>query len=90
MTDSSPSLNTHRVPIAIVLTLTMLSGVVHGFLDGRWTEHADLEKVGSKLQDLPSQIGEWNLVDQSDLRDKEVEMLRCYGSQKILLPAFTE
>ncbi len=82
MTDETPSLLANRrVPIAVILGLTLLSGVVHGYLDGRWTKSEDLIKVGQQLKNLPDACGDWTLVESSELKEDAAEMLRCYGSE---------
>ena len=79
-------METHFSPrkplITMVIVLTLLSGVVHGVLDGRWSKQEDKVKIGLQLRDLPEQLGEWALVDESDLDEGASKMLRCYGSFK--------
>ncbi|TWT55873.1 hypothetical protein CA85_47710 [Allorhodopirellula solitaria] len=65
---------------AVLVTLTLFAGVVHGYLDGRWSVNADLRAVGSKLDDLPEQVGDWRLVETTELDEGAAELLRCYGS----------
>lgn len=64
----------------IVIGLTLFSGVVHGYLDGRWSVSSDLKLTGERLGDLPSQCGDWILQDESELDRGASDMLRCYGS----------
>ncbi len=65
---------------AILVVLTLFAGVVHGYLDGRWTANADLHVVGSKLADLPEQVGDWRLTETTELDPGAADLLRCYGS----------
>lgn len=70
----------YRIPLAVILGLTLLSGIVHGVLDGRWSHPRNLIAVGSLLDDVPERAGNWILVDDRSLQPKVAEMLRCYGS----------
>ncbi len=70
-----------RTPALIVLVLLlMVSSVVHGYLDGRWSPKADLQKLGSKLEELPNKVGTWELVATSQLDPAAERLLQCYGS----------
>ena len=77
--QSSP-LSSRSIPIAVLIGLTLLSGVVHGYLDGRWSQPADLKAQGSLLEQLPDSFGDWQLVDALSLDESAAELLRCYGS----------
>jgi hypothetical protein len=66
--------------VAAVIVLTVLSGVVHGYLDGRWSVAEDKQTTGAKLLDLPDVMGDWRLVDQKELDPSAERLLRCYGS----------
>ncbi len=70
----------YRVPLAIILGLTLFSGIVHGVLDGRWSRQSNLVEVGSLLENVPEQVGEWKLVEKQELDDGAAQLLRCYGS----------
>ncbi|MGB0597084.1 MAG: exosortase-associated EpsI family protein [Rubripirellula sp.] len=69
-----------RLPLAIVLGLTLTSGIVHGVLDGRWSIPENLIATGAELQQIPDQFGEWELQEKRELREGAVKLLRCYGS----------
>ena len=69
-----------RSAFAIVIGLTLFSGAVHGYLDGRWSQDSDLKQRGSRLNDLPQSCGDWVLVESSELPEDAAEMLRCFGS----------
>lgn len=75
-----PSLSSRRHILTAILALTLLSGVVHGYLDGRWAVQSDKIAVGSQLQDLPKSFGDWTLVEEGDLAEGALKQLRCYGS----------
>ena len=77
---TQPLATSRRVATAVVIGLTLLSGIVHGYLDGRWTRSDSLIGQGSMLANLPEQIGDWKLTDASELEPKAAQLLRCYGS----------
>jgi hypothetical protein len=79
-TPISKPIHSRRAVIASLLALTLLSGVVHGYLDGRWTTKESRSVQGDALQQLPSTVGEWTLLDEQDLPDSAQRLLRCYGS----------
>src|SRR6056297_2761777 len=80
MSDSQTPSRNYRVPLAIVLGLTLLSGVVHGVLDGRWSQPDDLVAIGSQLDRLPQKMGDWVLQEEQGLDGRAQKLLRCYGS----------
>ncbi|EMI44601.1 exosortase-associated EpsI family protein [Rhodopirellula sp. SWK7] len=65
---------------AVLVVLTLMSGAVHGYLDGRWSVNRDLTALGSVLDDLPDEIGEWKLHETQELDPGAAQLLRCYGS----------
>lgn len=66
--------------LVIACGLVLLSGVVHGYLDGRWTHQPDLREIGQKLNQLPDRVGDWELVEESELGAVADKILGCYGS----------
>ena len=78
--NTTASLTSRRLPIAILIGLALLSGVVHGALDGRWSQATDLKEQGSQLELLPDTFGDWELVESPGLEKGAAEILRCYGS----------
>lgn len=67
------------VLVACVLTL-LFTGVIHGELDGRWSNQDDLEAHGSLLAGAPTTVGDWQMVSDEPLSSAEADMLQCYGS----------
>jgi len=65
------------IVLAIVLSVT--SGVAYGLLDGRWIAQPDVEAAASKLDLVPTELGDWVLVEERELEQNVQEMLRCYG-----------
>lgn len=68
------------IGLALAASLTLVSGVAHGFLDGRWAQQSDLKSFGNGLGELPESVGDWDLVEQSELADNARRLLRCHGS----------
>ncbi len=81
MNEKPTKLSSRRVPIAIILGLTLFSGVVHGYLDGRWASTANLQQQGSRLGDLPESCGDWMLVETTELPKGAADLLRCHGAE---------
>lgn len=79
-TSGSLARKSRLIPLAVVLALTLLSGIVHGIIDGRWTEPKDLVAKAELLDNIPEKLGEWQLVEKRPLNEDAAEMLRCYGS----------
>ncbi|QEF99609.1 hypothetical protein Mal15_36750 [Stieleria maiorica] len=77
---TAPQIGSRRQVFASLLVLTLLSGVVHGVLDGRWSVHEDKVAHGNLLNDLPESFGEWTLVEHGDIHEGALQQLRCYGS----------
>lgn len=63
-----------------LIALVVVSCVVHGYLDGRWTANANLNDQGKLLSEIPDQIGGWKLTDTKQLDPKAEQLLRCFGS----------
>lgn len=63
----------------LAAALTIVSGLAFGWLDARWADTPDLAAIGSKLENLPDQCGDWTLVEHQGLADNARELLRCYG-----------
>ncbi len=83
--SSSPSppprrLASRKRAVVVCLLAVLISGLMHGYLDGRWVDQPDLERVGSRLTELPPKCGVWELVNESELAKESQRQLRCYGS----------
>lgn len=76
----SSILSSRRTVVAAILAITVLSGVVHGYLDGRWSGAKADGGSYDRLNQLPEQIGDWKLVDRQELSANAEDLLRCYGS----------
>ena len=60
-------------------TIAVVSALSHGFLDGRWVNQPDIKSIAAKLDELPTQIGEWSLVENQELPKSAQNLLQCYG-----------
>lgn len=65
--------------IAMIATLTISSGLLHGYLDNRWEVGPDLQAIGRRLPALPEQCGPWTSVSDQELDPSAQELLRCEG-----------
>ncbi len=67
------------VATSIAVTIALASGLLHGWLDGRWLDKPNLQAIGEKLKDLPNEFGEWSLIEKQELPESAAYMLQCYG-----------
>ena len=70
---------TYSIALATVLSLTLTSGLVHGYLDARWTTGPDIDAIAAQLPALPEQVGPWVRVSDQELDPAAQRLLRCYG-----------
>ncbi len=70
---------TYSIALATVLSLTVTSGLVHGYLDARWTTGPDIDAIAAQLPALPEQVGPWVRVSDHELDPAAQRLLRCYG-----------
>jgi len=66
--------------VAVAIAITLLAGIAHGYLDGRWSAQLDLRAQGAMVKELPDKCGSWVLVNEGDLDQGAADVLRCYGS----------
>ena len=66
--------------LAVAVSVTVLSGIAHGVLDGRWSAQADQYAHGAKLNQLDDSCGAWKLSEVNALDESAEAVLRCYGS----------
>ena len=70
-----------KTAFSVLIGLTLLSGVVHGVMDGRWSHSENLVETGDRLSQLPDSCGNWELVEKQELDASSADLLRCYGSE---------
>ncbi len=69
-----------RILIAVAVALvTIAGGVIHGRLEHRWGSSEELAALGTRLEELPVEIGSWRLTQRSELTSDVQQMLRCAG-----------
>jgi hypothetical protein len=64
---------------ALGTAITLLTGVVYGRLTQRWGPGPDLVGAAKHLEDLPAQIGDWQLVRESPISEHVLQTLQCAG-----------
>ena len=67
------------ITLLTVLLLTIVTGVIQGRLTNRWGLTEDLQAVGRRLEELPAEFGDWQLVESSELGEAASQMLEAYG-----------
>ena len=65
--------------VALVVGLTLLSGVIHGRMTRRWGIPPNMAAATAKLEQMPEQIGDWQLESSEELSETTVNMLECAG-----------
>ena len=67
--------------LLLLLVATSASGIIHGHFSGRWGQADLLTNSGKQLNSLPEKsIGDWEVVEISDLSEELVDMLECAGN----------
>ncbi len=72
--------NLIAVSAAVAVALTVLSGLIQGRMSGRWGSSHDLIAIGSRLNDVPENFGDWTLKSSGKLGEVVEEILQCKGS----------
>lgn len=65
--------------IAAGLAITIATGAVCGHVSQRWGAQPDLVAAGQHLKSLPPKIGSWQLVQEDEMSESEIQMLSCAG-----------
>ncbi len=66
-------------PMLAAALLAIVSGIAHGWLDGRWVSKPNVDAIAAKLEELPKQFGDWALVEEQELPAFAQSQLHCYG-----------
>lgn len=66
--------------LALIAVLTVASGVMHGRMSNRWGKPADMEAAAKKLDGVPDQFGDWQLLTTGELHEVAAETLETAGS----------
>lgn len=70
------------VTVVAILAVTLFAGALHGHLSQRWGPPVDVLELAHKLDDLPSEIGDWRLQSDDELEPEVQLMLQCAGHVK--------
>ncbi len=65
--------------LVLVAALTVLSGVIHGYMSNRWGLSQDLLAAARKLENLPDRFATWELQSSYELGDRVARELQCAG-----------
>lgn len=67
------------VALCLIASATGLSGIMHGFLDGRWGKPEKHVTTAARLNTLPQEVGPWSQVVERELNETAQKLLRCDG-----------
>ena len=65
--------------ITAALLLTVASGILHGYMTQRWGIDDRMQRSAQALSELPSDVGDWQLLQKNELSESAMEMLQCAG-----------
>jgi hypothetical protein len=65
--------------IAVGVGVTLITGLVHGRLTQRWGPSPDLQAAANNLRNLPTNIGDWELLSEEPIKEEILQMLSCAG-----------
>ena len=68
-----------RVAVIVVAVLSIASGIVHGWLDARWSFANDRLSIAGRLEKLPEHIEDWVMVQDNEISEQVQNLLRCDG-----------
>jgi len=66
--------------LALIAVLTLASGMMHGRMSNRWGTPPDMTAAGAELDQIPDQIGPWQLAATAELHEVAAETLETAGS----------
>jgi hypothetical protein len=76
------SLPVTKTSLALVVGLTVASGVVTGAWNSRWGAPASLIAASQRFDKFPDEVGEWRLEKAEPFDPQVAEILECAGSTK--------
>ena len=65
--------------LVVVVTLTVLSGVMQGRLAHRWGPPEILSRAGDRLEEVPLRCGDWVAEKNETLSEAEIDQLEPAG-----------
>jgi hypothetical protein len=65
--------------VSVLVCATVLGGVIHGRMSGRWGAHSVMKELASRLQKLPNKVGPWQMRAPQPLSEAAERTLECAG-----------
>jgi hypothetical protein len=65
--------------IAIAIALIVTGGALYGSYSQRWGQPANLVAMGQAVEQMPTQVGDWIMIDKAPMEKSALEMLECAG-----------
>lgn len=65
--------------LTVLLSITLLTGALHGRLTQRWGPVPDLAAAAEHLNSFPREFGDWQLLNMTPMEESTVQMLECAG-----------
>lgn len=66
--------------VLLCVLLIISGGVAHGYLDSRWKNREVAKADAEILQNIPLNVGNWELISDTELEGAAQRILQCYGS----------
>jgi hypothetical protein len=63
----------------VLAVTTVGAGWFEGRLSNRWGEPADLASAGAALENVPTQVGDWEMISTQPFSEETLQMLECAG-----------
>lgn len=70
---------TRWLAFAVAFTATLAGGVLFGHYSQRWGPPHDLRSAAEHVEQMPTSIGEWKLVEELSMSPTAIQMLECAG-----------
>ncbi len=70
----------YAIVVAFLVVLT--SGIVHGVWANRWGPSAELERARERMEQVPVEFGEWEMVGESQVSLKEQQIAGIVGYKR--------
>jgi hypothetical protein len=64
---------------AITIAVIVGGGALYGSYSQRWGPPADLVAMGQAVEQMPTEVGKWVMIDKSPMEKSTLEMLECAG-----------
>ncbi len=77
--DSTSSRISSLLALSVGISIIVSAGALYGRYSQRWGPAVELVAAGSHLESMPTQIGSWQLVEETPMADSVQTMLECAG-----------